>query len=900
MFYIKYALRNILRGGRWTALAIFCIATGVATVVALRGLGLAINDSLVENVRVDNKGDVRLIKGNASQFSALFPNDEIHFTDAELGRIETWALRNGASIAAFADDTRQIARMGESNVGRLSFITTYYINPTTYPPNYTITALEPTGVPLRDLFTGGNEIVISQNMAETQNLRVGDSVRVSGTQTEFTVKGIVATNNESGIRNLFASFFGFAYIDMRVAQQTIRDTIRPNNIGIAVSTPPQNQSEYRALTDTLHPMTSNETGRTRVDTAYDLLERNAVISEILGNFIVVLGLGALLIGGVGIMNTMLVMVRRRTIEISALKTFGLKSHQIAVLFFVEGVCLGVLGSVIGSGLGILLGGVVNQYGETFLQQNIAWRIYPEALLYGFVLGLVTTAVFSLAPILTALKIRPSVILRPNDTVIPRLGCINVLMLMAIVTIALGLIVGQIVSPTFNAVDRGAVSRFIEPQTPYMLGVIGVAVTLAILGVLVVLLWWLVFFIGKLPHFRNVYLKLALRNLSNQRVRTATTLLALSAGMFALSVITFVGEGTRELLSFQLTKQAGGNVLSLPIAPGRVGAGISQLAIDGALMGVWGIRSRTTIEIYQSPLLAIDGEATDFDPLQEPDKDLAAFVWSGFLVRDSTNPNFYQDAIQIVEGRNLTADDRGKRVAVVPSDSARTLGVSVGSILAYNLGITDVTFEVVGLAGGAGGGGFFGTGGIYVPPNSMGDEPLTYTLYSFDVEPTQLNSVLVALSTIAFPPIYSVDVNFIDGLVGRLVDQFAAIPTVVGILSLASAGVIMANTVALATLERRRQIGVLKAIGLKGRRVLAVMLIESSLITLFSAVLGLLLSGAFLWFLQAVTSTPVPLSAQSRLLAIILVGVAFLIGWIATLLSASVATRERVMNVLRYE
>jgi ABC-type antimicrobial peptide transport system permease subunit len=73
-----------------------------------------------------------------------------------------------------------------------------------------------------------------------------------------------------------------------------------------------------------------------------------MISRLLGDFIVVMGLGALLIGGVGIMNTMLVLVRRRTSEIAALKTFGLKGGQIGWLFFAESVLLGLIGSGVGS------------------------------------------------------------------------------------------------------------------------------------------------------------------------------------------------------------------------------------------------------------------------------------------------------------------------------------------------------------------------------------------------------------------------------------------------------------------------------------------------------------------------------------------------------------------------
>jgi putative ABC transport system permease protein len=900
-FYLRYSLKNIVRGGRWAALAIFCIAAGVATVVALRGLGLAIGDSLIENVRIDNKGDFRIVKGNVSQFAAFFQNDERFFTQPELGNFQRWVDTLGGRMTAFSNENRQIAPINAQTFGRPTFISTFYIDPTTYPPNYDIIASDPAGIPLRQLFTGGNELVISQNMADTQSIKVGDQVRVSGTEQVFIVRGIVPTTNEGGIRNIFASFFGFAYMDIDIARATIRETINPNNLSIALNVQLNTEAEYDALAEQLFGIVDENYGWARIDTAFDLLRRNQQISDVTGNFIVLLGLGALLIGGVGIMNTMLVMVRRRTAEISALKTFGLKGNQIGWLFFTEGLLLGFIGSVLGCVLGIVLGGIVNQYGEAFLQQNLAWRVYPQALLFGFVLGILTSTIFSLAPIMSALQVRPVMILRPNDSIVPRLGCLQILFLMVFITIALGLIVGQIVTPTFSIVESTSRlgQRLIDPTTPYLLGVLGVATTLAILGILVFFLWWVVFFIGKFPSFGNVKLRLALRNLSNQRVRTATTLLALSAGMFTLSVITFVGEGTRELLTVQLTRQTGGNVLSFPLVPSRL-ASVGEFAVNTATLNVPGIRSRTIIRGYENSLRSIDDVPIEDVVGTSTDLDVLRFLLGGFIERDSTNPQFYDNAIGIVAGRNLTSEDRNRRVLIVPSDAANRLGISVGSYLLYNVNGQLIYFEVVGLSGAEGSGGILGTGGVYVPPGALGGKLPFFTMYSFDVEPEHLNSVLVALSSISLPPTYSVDTAFIDSLVSRLIAQFASIPTIVGILSLASAGVIMANTVALAVLERRRQIGILKAIGLKGGSVFTILVIETTIITVLSALLGMALSGLFLVIISALSATPVPLPWRGQLLVILLIFVALIIGWVSTLLSANVAIKERVMNVLRWE
>jgi putative ABC transport system permease protein len=338
------------------------------------------------------------------------------------------------------------------------------------------------------------------------------------------------------------------------------------------------------------------------------------------------------------------------------------------------------------------------------------------------------------------------------------------------------------------------------------------------------------------------------------------------------------------------------VIALPLAPSGL-ASAGRLAVDLAMAGVPDVRSRTVIGVYQSPLLTVDGRSTA-DMIGD-DAALAVFVWGGLLVRDSTDPNFYNRAITIVEGRNLTDADRGQLVAVAPADSAAVIGARVGSTITYAVSGRYYTFEIVGLAGAGAGGGFFGAGGVNIPPESIASPPL-FTFYSFDVGAEGVNRALLALSSIRIPPTFALDVTFLDALVSRLINQFAAIPTVVALLALLSSAIIMANTVALAVLERRRQIGVLKALGLKGRDALTVLLIETSLITLTSALLGLALSGAVLWGFSQIAQTPIPLPARSLWVALGMIGLALLIGAVSALFSGSLATRERVMNVLRYE
>src|SRR5690606_14765783 len=105
LFYLRYAWRNLRRSARWTTFAVFCIGAGVATVVALRSLGLAIGDSLVDNVRVSNHGDITLSTAPpANAFFAFFAvgdEDDDPFNAREVERIRDWAEANDATLAFY-------------------------------------------------------------------------------------------------------------------------------------------------------------------------------------------------------------------------------------------------------------------------------------------------------------------------------------------------------------------------------------------------------------------------------------------------------------------------------------------------------------------------------------------------------------------------------------------------------------------------------------------------------------------------------------------------------------------------------------------------------------------------------------------------------------------------------
>lgn len=903
IFYWLYAARNLWRNRRWSAFAVFSVAAGVATVVALRSLGLGIADSLTDNLRSSNKGDITISIGSDNPFGAIFGSGTRQtFNRGSVDGLRRYAEQSGVAMAEYIVDAGgQVTAIDGTRAGRPQFVSLYYIDPATYPPTRDIFALDPRGMPLSELLTGGsNEIVISRNLADNENIRVGDTVRVSGTEEVFTVRGIVPTETEAGLRQIFSAFFGFAYLHQDRVGAVIPIDPLPNRISFLLPGEPDDQAIFDNVQQIMAVL-RNQGQMARFDIVPDLLRQNEQIADILGRFIVIMSLGALLIGGIGIINTMLVVVRRRTNEVAALKTFGLKGRQVAALFMAEALLIGAIGSLLGGVIGVLLSGFANSFGEVLIQQPVRWRIYPEAIGYGVIVGTIISAVFGVLPVLTAARIRPAIILRPNETHIPVAGCFTSLLAVGLVVLVMGAIAGQIVGS-------------------FLFGVLLVATTLLLLALLVWVMWLVVWLVGKAPAFGNINLRLALRNLSTARLRTSTTLLALSAGMFALSSIAFFGAGVREILNFTLSESLGGNVLIFPILPPQV----AQPLIDNQLDRLEGVEYRTRLLSYTVEVTGVNGmtvdevigidvsalqaelqearQRGDFERMSELSLQLGN-VFSRFvpaIVLDTTNPN--PSRAELIAGRNLTAADRGQAVAVVAYSERMALwGVEIGTRLTLSVGSETVEVEVVGIQPELDATNIQTQalrGEITLPGGVIRQLP-GFQLNLAQVRADELNNVLLQLSSV--PLIFALDISFFDGVLSRFIAQFSALPLLVGILSLGAAAVIMANTVALATLERRRQIGILKAIGLKSQRVLNIMILENVLVTLLGGLLGIGLSALGVWIMTTfglAEAIFIPPSAVP--IAFLLVFVAVGIGLIATFLSAGVAVRERVLNVLRYE
>jgi putative ABC transport system permease protein len=119
----------------------------------------------------------------------------------------------------------------------------------------------------------------------------------------------------------------------------------------------------------------------------------------------VIGGISLLVGGIGVMNVMLVSVSERKKEIGIRKAVGAKNNQIQTLFLVESVMLALLGGV----LGVLLGLIFTWIVSCFSHWNFSVHWLPP--LAGFLVSAATGIFFGFYPARRAARLEPVVSLR---------------------------------------------------------------------------------------------------------------------------------------------------------------------------------------------------------------------------------------------------------------------------------------------------------------------------------------------------------------------------------------------------------------------------------------------------------------------------------------------------------
>jgi len=719
-----------------------------------------------------------------------------------------------------------------------------------WDPSSKATALSAGRVP-----SGRNEIAIDTDTAAQQHLAVGDQLKVVTKTGTYPVRivGLVAFKTVNPGAAL-------VYFDTPTAQAILlgkSDVFTSIDVTAAHGT-----SDDRLKANVLAAIGGHYDAKTAAEETSSNLDSLGFISVLRTALLGFAGI-ALLVGAFLIVNTFQMLVAQRTRELGLLRALGASRRQVNRSVRTEALLLGVIGSTlgIGAGYGLAAGLIVLMRGAGLNMPAGHLAFHASTPIAGYAVGVIVTLIAAWGPARRAARISPMAALRdagmPEDRRASR------------VRTAIGLVfagggVTALVAATQSSGGTGG-------------ALLGLGVLATLVGAVLVgpVLASGVIRVLSVALPRRPVALLAKRNALRNPRRTGATAAALMIGLSLVAGLSVVSSSLLASASAQLDGSVGADFVIQ--ANGDLGVTPQALAATRATPGVAHVTENKDV----TGKIGTGSAQADF------------FASSSTLLQDFTVKTVSGDMAQVYSGDGIA----------IPQDLATAQHISLGESVpvaftggsATRLPVVAITSENT----------VFNKDSSYVSLETLGKsvpasaQPMDFMLFA-KADPGQADAAYKQLQNrlAGYPQL---DVKnqadykaLLHNQVGQLLDL------VYGLLGLAIVVAILGviNTLALSVVERTREIGLLRAIGLSRRSLRRMIRLESVLIALFGAVLGLGLGmgwGITAQRLLATAGLDV-LSIPWPTIVAVFVG-AGVVGLLAALLPALRASRMKVLRAI---
>jgi len=554
---------------------------------------------------------------------------------------------------------------------------------------------------------------------------------------------------------------------------------------------------------------------TAVEEARDLTEAVGF----LGRYLALVGLAALLLGGVGVGSAIQVFVRERLRSVAVLRCLGASQNQVFAVYLLQAAALGLLGSVVGAAVGVAVQQLLPGLLSGLLPVAIRPRIDPLTVGAGVGVGVWVSVVFGLLPLLAVREVPPLRALRVEvDTPQGR----NRLLRAGAILLLAASVLGTAVLEAPRAIDGAGFA--------------------AALAVTVVVLWaaargGVSLTRRLLPPGAPWTLRQGVSSLFRPGNQTVSVVLALGFGVFVLGVVGTVQSNLARSLEIDASESRA-NLLMFDVQSDQV-AGIEALFPDSVRGSV------EATPLVPSRIVAIRGvPRTSFDSL--PPEERPARWAVGRDYRNSWRGELGEGE-EIVGGEwwpEAPSVEPGVLRLSLERDVASDLRVGLGDRVTWEAGGRRIESEITSLRT-VDWSRFETNFFALFEPGAVDDLPATWVMLgrAGDVEArSRLQGRIVA----AYPNVSMLDLGRIQAAVDRILGNVdRAIAFLAGFAAVAGL-LVLAGALAVTRGERMREAALLRTLGADGRRLRRILGLEYALLGALAAGVGLVLSTAASW------------------------------------------------------
>ena len=564
--------------------------------------------------------------------------------------------------------------------------------------------------------------------------------------------------------------------------------------------------------------------RTVADTERDFTESVARLAD----FLSVIGLIALLLGGIGVASGVNAFVSAKIDTVAVLRCLGATSRQVLALYVVQSAAMGLVGAIAGTVLGVaiqfLLPGVI----ADFLPIDVTLALEPRPLLLGLATGVWVSLVFAMRPLLALRRVSPLQAIRremdgaalPREWNDPARLTVDALLVCSIV----GIVVSRI----------GNVRQ-------------GLYISAGIAGAVLVL--WIAATLLIAAARRSTRpswpfeLRQGVANLHRPANQTRAVTLALGFGAFLLSTVYLV---QANLLSRVQATSAGsaGNLLFFDVQDDQAAP------LDSLL------RARQHPVVQQTPIVtmridALNGRSV---PSLMADTSTRRAGWALRREYRSTYRDSLVGSETLVSGTWFadSATRAGARAANPDApfevsferDLATDLGIALGDTVTWNVQGVPVTTVVTSLRT-VNWARFEANFFVVFAPEALRRAPQQYVVVANVAAGPAIAAVQRDIVR-RFPNISSLDLTLVRQTIGAIVDRVTLAIRFLGLFSLAMGVPVLFSAVAATRRARLREGVLLRTLGASRAQVARVLLAEYGALGALGALTGMVLAFAGAW------------------------------------------------------